>query len=403
MADNIRPAGVFDTNYRDDIALNRTTGDRWRVYGGFLLLLLIPILTTNSLIGSALGIGIPPVWISIINSIAIFIIAAQGLNILIGYAGQISLGHAAFMAVGAYSTALLAKGFEIGTTVIPPLPFWIALPVGALFTGIVGLFFGLPSLRVKGFYLAMATLAAQFIIPWIIENPLKPWTIAPKALQEIPAPSFSFLGDWIPFPVWDDGLRMITWDGTFSSSSAMYYLIVPLSVFLMLAARNIIRTRVGRAFVSIRDNDLAAELLGINVFWYKLQAFFISSIYAGIAGGLLALERNALDPHFFTLEISIELLAMIIIGGAGFALAPLFGVTLVKLLTLWFVPIVVGPAFNSVLPDMLPFIDSMNISSAIRPITFGTILIVFLILEPRGLAYRWEILRIAWKIRPYSY
>lgn len=383
MADNIRPAGVFDTNYRDDIALNRTTGDRWRVYGGFLLLLLIPILTTNSLIGSALGIGIPPVWISIINSIAIFIIAAQGLNILIGYAGQISLGHAAFMAVGAYSTALLAKGFEIGTTVIPPLPFWIALPVGALFTGIVGLFFGLPSLRVKGFYLAMATLAAQFIIPWIIENPLKPWTVAPKALQEIPAPSlFGF---------------------TFSSSASMYYLIVPLSVFLMLLARNIIRTRVGRAFVSIRDNDLAAELLGINVFWYKLQAFFISSIYAGIAGGLLALERNALDPHFFTLEISIELLAMIIIGGAGFALAPLFGVTLVKLLTLWFVPIVVGPAFNSVLPDMLPFIDSMNISSAIRPITFGTILIVFLILEPRGLAYRWEILRIAWKIRPYSY
>lgn len=266
---------------------------------------------------------------------------------------------------------------------IPPLPFWIALPVGALFTGIVGLFFGLPSLRVKGFYLAMATLAAQFIIPWIIENPLKPWTVAPKALQEIPAPSlFGF---------------------TFSSSASMYYLIVPLSVFLMLLARNIIRTRVGRAFVSIRDNDLAAELLGINVFWYKLQAFFISSIYAGIAGGLLALERNALDPHFFTLEISIELLAMIIIGGAGFALAPLFGVTLVKLLTLWFVPIVVGPAFNSVLPDMLPFIDSMNISSAIRPITFGTILIVFLILEPRGLAYRWEILRIAWKIRPYSY
>jgi branched-chain amino acid transport system permease protein len=386
MADNIRPAGIFDTSYTDDIALNRTKGDKMRMYGGFLLLMLIPILTKDSFIGSILGFGIPQVWISIINGIAIFIIAAQGLNILIGYAGQISLGHAAFMAVGAYSTALLAKGFEIpmneSTLAIGPLPFWIALPLGALFTGFVGLFFGLPSLRVKGFYLAMATLAAQFIIPWLIQNPLKPWTNAPIALQEIPAPSL--LGF------------------TFSGNVEMFYLIVPLSVLLMLFARNIIRTRIGRAFVSIRDNDLAAELLGINVFWYKLQAFFISAIYAGIAGGLLALERNTLDPDFFTLTVSIELLAMLIIGGAGFPLAPVFGVTTVKLLTQWFIP-TVAPVFNGFLPNVLPFIDSLNIAASIRPIMFGSILVLFLILEPRGLAYRWEILRIAWKIRPYSY
>lgn len=386
MADNIRPAGIFDTSYNDDMALNRTFGDKVRVYGGFFLLLLVPILTKNSIIGSALGFGIPQVWVSIIISIAIFVIAAQGLNILIGYAGQISLGHAAFMAVGAYSTALLAKGFEIpmgeNILAIGPLPFWLSLPLGALFTGFIGLLFGLPSLRVKGFYLAMATLAAQFIIPWVIQNPLKPWTNSPFALQEIPAPSlFGF---------------------TFSSSSSIYYLIVPISVLMMLLARNIIRTRIGRAFVSVRDNDLAAELLGINVFWYKLQAFFISSVYAGLAGGLLALERNTLDPHFFSLEVSIELLAMLIIGGAGFSLAPVFGVAFVKLLTLWFIPMV-GPVFNSILPTLLPFIDSMNIASSIRPIMFGSILVLFLILEPRGLAYRWEILRIAWKIRPYSY
>lgn len=386
MADNIRPAGVFDTNYSEDLALDRTLGDKLRVYGGFLLLLLVPVFSVNGIIGQALPFAIPSVWVSIFSSIAIFVIAAQGLNILVGYTGQISLGHAAFMAVGAYSGALLAKGFDVtiaGELVaIGPFPFWIALPIAALFTGLVGLVFGLPSLRVKGFYLAMATLAAQFIIPWLIENPLKPWTNAPLALQEIPPPMlFGF---------------------SFASRESMYYIIIPLSVFLMLFARNIIRTRTGRAFISVRDNDLAAELLGINVFWYKLQAFFLSSVYAGIAGALMAFERNALDPDFFTLTISVELLAMLVIGGAGFPLAPLFGVSFVKLLNSWAIP-TIAPFFSATLPALLPFIEPVNIGAALRPLLFGTALVLFLILEPRGIAYRWEILRIAWKIRPYSY
>ncbi|GAB5493465.1 MAG: branched-chain amino acid ABC transporter permease [Phototrophicaceae bacterium] len=378
MADNIRPAGVFDTNYDADMALNRTKGDKLRVYGGFGLLLLIPIITQ-------LGF-LPSYLVTIINNTAILVIAAQGLNILIGYAGQISLGHAAFMAVGAYSAALLAKGIDIAIAgnlmEIGPFPFWVAIPLATLFTGIVGLIFGLPSLRVKGFYLAMATLAAQFIIPWLIENPLEHWTNAPSALQRIPAPNFFGIILDTPYK--------------------MYYLIVPLSVFLMLIARNIIRTRTGRAFISIRDNDLAAELLGINVFWYKLQAFFISAMYAGVAGALLAFDRGSLNPEFFTLEISVALLAMLVIGGAGFPLAPLFGVAVFELLTSWLIP-AVGPLINAVLPTLLPFIDSTNISSSLRPILFGLVLVVFLIFEPRGLAYRWEILRISWKIRPYSY
>lgn len=378
MADNIRPAGVFDTNYDADMALNRTTGDKLRVYGGFGLLLLIPIITQ-------LGF-LPSYLVTIINNTAILIIAAQGLNILIGYAGQISLGHAAFMAVGAYSAALLAKGIDItiagNLMEVGPFPFWVSIPLATLVTGIVGLIFGLPSLRVKGFYLAMATLAAQFIIPWIIENPLEHWTRAPSALQQIPAPNlFGIILD---------------------TSYEMYYLIVPLSVLLMLLARNIIRTRTGRAFISVRDNDLAAELLGINVFWYKLQAFFISAMYAGVAGALLAFDRGSLNPEFFTLEISVALLAMLVIGGAGFPLAPLFGVAVFEILTSWLIP-AVGPLLNSALPTLLPFIDSTNISSSLRPIIFGLVLVIFLIFEPRGLAYRWEILRISWKIRPYSY
>ncbi|MEO0596769.1 MAG: branched-chain amino acid ABC transporter permease, partial [Chloroflexota bacterium] len=366
MADNIRPAGVFDTNYDEDLRLDRTRGDKMRVWGGFILLLLVPVFSVNGIIGGALPFAIPSVWVSILSSIAIFVIAAQGLNILIGYTGQISLGHAAFMAVGAYSSALLAKGFEVtlgGSLLqIGPFPFWLALPLGALFTGLVGIVFGLPSLRVKGFYLAMATLAAQFIIPWVIENPLKPWTNAPLALQEIPAPAlFGF---------------------TFSSRESMFYIIIPLAVFLMLLARNVIRTRTGRAFVSVRDNDLAAELLGINVFWYKLQAFFLSAVYAGIAGGLMAFERNALDPDFFSLVISIELLAMLVIGGAGFPLAPLFGVAFVKLLNSWAIP-TVAPFFGAAIPALLPFIDVVNIGAALKPILFGSSLVLFLIIEPR--------------------
>lgn len=379
MANNIRPAGIFDTQYTEDIALNRTRAASMRNWIGIGLLLLIPLLTTSGPLNIDL---IPPVFVTTINTIAIFVIAAQGLNILVGYAGQISLGHAAFMAVGAYSGALMAKGFTVGALTFPALPFWLVIPLAALFTGGVGLIFGLPSLRVKGFYLAMATLAAQFIIPWLIENPLEPWTNAPDPLQGIPAPNL--LGF------------------EFATATEMYYLIIPISILLMYAARNVIRTRTGRAFISIRDNDLAAELLGINIFSYKLQAFFLSALYAGAAGCLLAYERNTLTLDTFELNTSIELLAMLVIGGAGFPMAALFGVAFVKILTSTIIPII-APIVNGILPDLLPFIDSVNISASINPMLFGLSLLLFLIFEPRGLAYRWEILKYAWKIRPYSY
>lgn len=379
MADNIRPAGVFDTSYNEDMSLNRTRGDRIRSYGGFGLLLLLPFLTPEGPLGLDI---IPMAWLSTVITIAIFVIAAQGLNILVGYAGQISLGHAAFMAVGAYSGALLGKGFTVGDFTVAPMSFWVALPLAALITGVVGLLFGLPSLRVKGFYLAMATLAAQFIIPWFLKNPLEPWTNAPDPLQGVPAPTLFGL--------------------SFASDTAVYYIIIPITVFLLLAARNVIRTRTGRAFISIRDNDLAAELLGINVFWYKLQAFFLSALYAGIAGCLLAFHRNTVSLETFDLAHSIELLAMLVIGGAGFPMAAVFGVAFVRLMTDVVVP-AIGPILNGILPTLLPFVEATNIGSSLKPIIFGMALLLFLIFEPRGLAYRWEILKIAWKIRPYSY
>lgn len=370
MSANIRPSGIFDTVYEQDISLNRTRTDKWLANGLFLLALLIPLLT----IQGPLGLNIlPQSVVGVINRIAIFAIAVQGLNILVGYTGQISLGHAAFMAVGGYAGAIFAR--DLG------LNFFLALPLAALFTGVVGLVFGLPSLRVKGFYLAMATLAAQFIIPWLLRYPLEPLTNGSRPL-EVPIPEIFGI--------------------SFAHESAMYYIIVPLAVFLMLAARNIMRTRVGRAFISVRDNDLAAELLGINVFWYKLQAFFLSALYAGVAGCLLAFESNSLTLDKFLLDRSIEVLAMLVIGGAGFPLGPLFGVTFFNLLTQNIIPAVVAP-LNSFLPALLPFINPVNIQSALSPLLFGLALMLFLILAPRGLAHRWEIFKIAWKIRPYSH
>ena len=369
MSANIRPSGVFDTTYAQDIALNRTIFDRVLANGLFILLLIIPLLTIEGPFGLNL---VPQLWIGTIIRIAIFVIAVQGLNILVGYTGQLSLGHAAFMAVGAYSSAVLARQFG--------LSFWIALPVSALFTGVIGLLFGLPSLRVKGFYLVMATLAAQFIIPWLLRYPLEPLTNGSRPL-DVPVPTLF-------------GLSL-------AHESAMYYVIIPLSVFLMLAARNLTRTRIGRAFISIRDNDLAAELLGINVFSYKLQAFFLSAFYAGIAGCLLAFESNSLTLDKFLLDRSIELLAMLVIGGAGFSLAPLLGVAFVNLLQQNVIPAII-PVLVSFLPALLPFIDPVNIYAALSPLLFGTSLMLFLIAAPRGLAHRWEIFKIAWKRRPYS-
>ncbi|MCL4247052.1 MAG: branched-chain amino acid ABC transporter permease [Anaerolineae bacterium] len=370
MSANIRPSGVFDTAYAQDISINRTRFDKFLANGLFVLLLIVPLLTIEGPLAANI---LPQSWIGVLNRIAIFVIAVQGLNILTGYTGQISLGHAAFMAVGAYTGAVLAR--ELGMT------FWIALPIAALVTGVTGLIFGLPSLRVKGFYLAMATLAAQFIIPWLLRYPLEGLTGGSRPLS-VPEPTLFGL--------------------SFAHENAMYYIIIPMSIFLSLAARNIVRTRVGRAFISVRDNDLAAELLGINVFSYKLQAFFLSALYAGVAGCLLAFESNSLSLDKFLLDRSIEMLAMLVIGGAGFPLGPLFGVAFVNLLTQNIIPSVI-PTLKQVLPGFLPFINPINIDAALGPTLFGLALMFFLIIAPRGLAHRWEILKIAWKIRPYSH
>lgn len=371
MSANIRPSGVFNTTYAQDMLLDRTWSNRLSAWGFVIVLLILPMLSSDGLLGLSI---IPPLWISVIAKIAIFAIAVQGLNIIMGYTGQISLGHAAFMAVGAYTAAILVR--ELGFT------FWTALPVTMLFTGFIGLIFGLPSLRVKGFYLAMATLAAQNIIIWIITYPLAQWTGGANAI--------TLENHAIPF------------FGSDATKLGMYYIIIPFAVLSFLIARNLTRTRIGRAFISIRDNDLAAELLGINVFTYKLQAFFISSMYAGLAGALFAFNKQSVQTTDFTLALSIELLAMLVIGGAGFSLGPLFGATFILVVNQVIVPDI-QPALTSFFSGIFTFVPAVQISTAFPPLMFGIILALFLVLLPRGIAYQWEILKISWKIRPYSY
>jgi len=312
-----------------------------------------------------------PLWLDktllpVANLIGITLIAATGLNILTGYCGQLSIGHAGFIAVGAYTSAVLTNRLE--------LPFIAGIIGAGLLSGLVGILFGIPSLRVKGFYLAISTIAAQFIIIWVINH----WESV----------TGGFMGMSVPYPSLGGFV--------FKSESSQYFLIMAFAVACIYFAKNLARTRAGRAFVAIRDNDLAAEVMGINLFRYKLTAFFIGCFMAGIAGSLLAHWTGFLNTEFFSLSDSVLYIGMIIIGGMGTTLGPILGVVFIRLLdqalTHWLVPSLEG---TGILP--------IGFASGAAPMVFGLAIVLFLILEPRGLAHRWQIFKSAYRLWPFSY
>ena len=350
----LRPAGEFDTSYARDMATIRRPWQWWLLFAFILALYTLPFYASQSLV-------------SLVNRIGITIIAVQGLNLLTGYTGQISLGQAAFMTTGGYISALLVN--DLGWS------FFASLPVAALGAGMVGLIFGLPSLRVKGFYLVMATLAAQFIIPWFTRNAF------PDVLNRAQ-------GLNVKVPVLF-GLE-------FNSPQRYIYLTLTVLIFSTIAAHNVSRSRLGRAFVAIRDNDLAAEVLGVNLFKHKLQAFFLAAVYAGAAGALAAHNIRHLNSETFNLTDSVFYLGMLVVGGLGLDLGQIFGAIIVELLiegaTLF------GPFFISLFPS-----TAAGAVQALRPLFFGTTLMLFLIFEPRGLAHRWYLVKAAWRLRPFSH
>lgn len=347
------PAGIRNFTYAQDMAIFRTRW-QWVMLVVFMLALFAaPMLLNNY-------------WLGIANLIGISIIAATGLNILIGYCGQLSIGHAGFMAVGAYAYAIMVSRFE--------WPFLAAMVFAGIVAGLTGLLFGIPSVRVKGFYLAISTIAAHFIIIWVINQ----WSSLTGGYNGMGVPVADLFGI------------------SFAGQKNQFYLIFVITALVIFAAKNIARTRLGRAFVAVRDNDLAAEVMGINLFRYKLLAFFIGCFLAGIAGSLMANWIGYLNAENFTLNDSILYIGMIIIGGLGTTLGPILGVVFIRLLQEW---------VNSISPLVEGLIPALpaGFTAGLGPMVFGLVIVLFLVLEPRGLAHRWNLFKASYRLWPFSY
>ncbi len=345
-----RRTGVFHENYAQEMAILNSRG-KWGALAALLVLLFVcPLFLSDRML-------------TILTTMGIAVVSAHGLNILTGYCGQISIGHSGFMAVGGYTSAILCA--KLGW------PFWAALPCGALAAGLAGLIFGLPSLKIKGFYLIMATIAAQFIIIWVIIQ-LRSITGGTDGLL-VPKPTIG-------------GLSL-------SSKINYYYLVLVFAVLATITAHNIVRTRSGRAFIAIRDNDLAAEVMGVSLWRYKLQAFFIGCIYAGAAGSLLLHYVRFASIEQFPFWDSVWYLGMLIVGGMGSTAGAIFGVIALKLLDE--LVTVAGPILAAAVAPQA--------AASLALISHGLIIIIFLIFEPRGLYHRWEIIRTYFRLWPFSH
>lgn len=344
--------GDFRQTYAEDMAIFETSFAR-RLLAAFLaVLLVVP--------GFASGY-----WLDVLNRILIAVIAATGLNILTGFTGQISLGNAAFLAVGAYSTAFFAG--RLG------LPFPLVIPLAGVVTALVGMVFGVPSLRLKGLYLAVATLAAHFVIEFTISH----WESMTGGVNGITIPSAK-LG-----PLELDGDRKL------------YFLVLALAVLLLFFAKNLFRTKVGKAFVAIRDQDISAEVMGVRVFRYKILSFGVSSFYVGVAGALLGYQARIISPENFPITVAIDYLGMIIIGGMGSILGSIFGAVFItllpELLRLAIVPL------SATFPQLTGLFASLKMG------VFGLAIVLFLVFEPDGMAARWHTIKNYWKLYPFSY
>lgn len=346
------PAGLFHEYYRNDERIFQTWFVRSFLIAFLLFWTVFPVFATKYMI-------------SIMTEAGIAIIACHGLNIITGFTGQISLGHAAFLGVGAYTCSIL-----IGQA---GLPFLVALPAAGAVAALVGMIFGIPSLRLRGLYLAMATIAAQFIIEFVIRR----WDRLTGGVE-----------------------GMYVDPGTigplhFNDHIHLYYLTFVLAAAATLVTKNIVRARSGRAFVAIRDRYLAAEVIGVNLFKYRLMSFAVSSFFAGIAGALMAQYLEVITHESFTIHQSIDYLAMCIIGGLGNVLGGIFGVGF------WFILERVLEVTNTTLNTAYP--DHLTWFVSLREIVFGFVIVLFLIFEPDGLAARWRTIRAYWKLWPFSY
>ena len=348
------PCGVHFETYERDMGYLHTRAQLVSLILFLLLLMLLPhILSVR--------------FIAMINMAAMICIAVVGLQITTGYAGLINLGQSAFMGMGAFVCGSLAVNFN--------LPFWITIPAGGLGGAVLGAIFGIPALRIKGFYLAMTTIAAQVIFPLIIMHMPDSWFGGAIGLSIEPAQ----LG----------GI-------TFDSDTSLYYLIMITAIIMIFFAFNLVRGRTGRAFVAIRDNDIAAEIMGVNLFFYKTLAFAIGAMYAGVAGGLWAYYLRFVGADQFTLYFSVWYMGMLIVGGLGNILGAILGVIFIRFLL---------ELITYLAPLLVEYFPGVGggIWFAGMNILLGGAIIVFLIYEPRGLYHRWRIGKAAFRIWPFPH
>ena len=352
-----REAGQFKANYREDQQIFPIRQDR----------IAIALLLTFFFL--AVPVIADEYWLkAILVPTLIFALAAIGLNILTGYAGQLSLGSAAFMAVGAFA----AYNFMLR---VPGMPILAAMALGGLTAAGVGVLFGLPSLRIKGFYLAVATLAAQFFIIWLLTK--VPWFSNYSSSGVITAQQVKILGY------------------AFETPQSKYLLTLAILTVLALAAKNMVRSSIGRAWMAVRDMDVAAEVIGIRLMHTKLMAFAVSSFYCGVAGALYAYTYlGTVEPEGFNLDLSFRILFMIIIGGVGSILGSILGAAFIVLLPI-FLDNVIPHLFGGALPQSL--------TSNLQLIIFGALIIFFLIVEPHGLARLWQIGKEKLRLWPFPH
>ena len=355
-----REAGQFKATYAEDQQIFPIRQDRVAV-AVLLLVAFVVVPFTAS----------PYVFTGILIPFLILSLAAIGLNILTGYAGQLSLGTAAFMAVGAFA----AFNFMVR---IPHIPILLAFAGGGVVAALVGVLFGLPSLRIRGFYLVVATLAAQFFILWFLTK--VGWVSNYNSSGVITAQRIEILGY------------------EFTTPAAKYLLVLTIVALLALAAKNMARGNAGRSWMAVRDMDVAAEVIGIRLMQAKLLAFAVSSFYCGVAGALFAYAYlGTVEPEAFSLDLSFRVLFMIIIGGVGSILGSFLGSAFVTL-----VPVLLSVSVRWLDTSLGLHIAESTISN-LELMVFGGLIIFFLIVEPHGLARLWQIAKEKLRLWPFPH
>ncbi len=355
-----REAGQFKSDYDADQAIFPLKQDRW-----FMVVVLLVMFLAVPYFGSEYLLQ------AIMIPVLIYSLAAIGLNLLTGYCGQLSLGTGAFMATGAIAAYKLMTAF-------PELNIIVVFISSGLITAGVGLMFGIPSLRIKGFYLAVATLAAQFFLGWLYNKVA--WFVNYTPSGTITAPPREIFGVLVVGPA--------------ATPEARYLFCLAIVVVFALLAKNIVRSPVGRSWMAIRDMDIAAELIGFRPFQTKLLAFTVSSFYIGVSGAMAwAVWLGSVETNeAFEINQSFQVLFMIIIGGLGSIMGAFFGATFIHLMPI---------ALNNIMVQWLGF--QAVTAKHFEFIIFGGLIIFFLIVEPLGLARLWQIVKEKLRVWPFPY